>query len=69
MGMKHGVLILKIFYRAYSLAVTVSDNLYTLHGLATTFVINVQGATDRVIRVVLWVFRTYAFLSVPHSNP
>jgi len=44
MGMKHGVLILKMFYRTYCPAITVSDNLYTLHGLATIFVINVQGA-------------------------
>jgi hypothetical protein len=44
MAMKHGVLILKKFYRTYSSASTASDNLYTLHGLATIFVVNVQGA-------------------------
>ena len=49
MGMKHGVWILKILYRTYSSAITVSDNLYTLHGLATIFVINGHRAknTDR----------------------
>jgi hypothetical protein len=44
MAMKHGALILKMFYRTYSPAITVSDNLYTLHGLATIFVVNIQGA-------------------------
>ena len=47
MGMSHGGLIPKMSYRAYCLAVIVSDNFYTLHDLATIFVLNVQGATDR----------------------
>jgi hypothetical protein len=47
MGMNHGDLILKISYRTYCPAVTVSDNFYTLHELATIFVLKVQGATDR----------------------
>jgi len=47
--MKHAILILKMFYRTYSPAFTVSDNLYTLHDLANILVTNVQGAkiTDR----------------------
>jgi len=47
MGMNHGGLILKMSYRAYCPAFTVSDNFYTQHDLATIFVLNVQAATDR----------------------